>query len=155
MANYAFNCAKGLPAMYHDNVNSNSPANSALILIPLSAQGTESEAQDYDTVSAVLGGTSNEQTAGNWVRKTITDADIVASVLNDTSNRRDLALPQVQWTGPAPTIGNDTTGLLIAYDADTTGGSDTDLIPISSHTFTATANGNTVTLNAGNYMQSS
>ncbi len=155
MANYTFNCAKGRPATLHDNVNDNSPANSALILIPLSAQGTESEAQDYDTVSAVLSGTSNEQTAGNWARKTITDADIVASALNDTDNRRDLALPQVQWTGPAPTVGNDTVALLIAYDADTTGGADTDLIPISSHTFNVTANGNTVTLTAGDYMRSS
>ncbi len=155
MANYCFNIAKGRPAALHDAVNDNSPANSAIILIPLSAQGSEAEAQDYDTVAAVLGGTSNEQASGNWSRKTLTDSDIVASVLNDTNNRRDLAIPQVQWTGPAPTTGNDTVGLLIAYDPDTTGGSDSDLIPISSHTFSVTANGNTVTLNAGNYMQSS
>ncbi len=103
----------------------------------------------------MLGGTSNEQTSGNWARKTLTDSDIVASVLNDTNNRRDLAIPQVQWTGPAPTTGNDAVALLIAYDPDTTGGSDSDLIPISSHTFNVTANNNTVTLNAGNYMQSS
>jgi hypothetical protein len=155
MANYTFNIAKGRPAALHDAVNDNAPANSAIVLIPLSAQGSEAEAQDYDTVSAVLGGTSDERTSGNWSRKILTDSDIVASVLNDTSNRRDLALPQVQWTGPAPTTGNDTVGLLIAYDPDTTGGTDADLIPISSHTFTVTANGNTVTLNAGNYMQSS
>ncbi len=154
MANYTFNVAKGRPAMLHDSVNDNSPANSALILIPLSTQGSEAEAQDYNTVAAVLGGVSNEQTAGNWARKTITDTGITASVLNNTDNRRDLSLPEVQWTGPAPTVGNDTTGLLIAYDADTTGGSDSDLIPISSHTFAITANGNTVTLNAGRYMES-
>ncbi len=153
MANYTFNIAKGRVATFHDNVNDNSPANSAIILIPLSAQGTEAEAQDYDTVTAVLGGTSDEQLGGGWVRKAITDANIVASVLNDTNNRRDLALEAVVWTAPA--TGNDTVALLFAYDPDTTGGTDADLIPISSHTFTITANGTNVTLNAGNYMQSS
>ncbi len=155
MSEYTFNCVKGLVASLHDAVNDNSPVNSAIVLIPLSTQGSEAEAQDYDTVAAVLGGTSNEQASGNWVRKTLTDTDVVASVLNDTNNRRDLAIPLVQWTAPPPTVGNDTTGLLIAYDPDTTGGSDSDLIPISSHTFGVTATGNTVTLNAGNYMQSS
>lgn len=125
-----------------------------MILIPLSAQGSEAEAQDYDTVTAVLGGTSDEQTGGGWVRKTLTDSELAAlPAPNDTDNRYDVAVPSVTWTGP--TAGSDTTGLLIAYDANTGSGTDADLIPLTSHTFTVTADGNDVILNVGNFFQAS
>jgi hypothetical protein len=154
MANYVFNIAKGRIAEFYNRVKSNDPANSALILIPLSVQGSEAEAQDYDTVTAVLGGTSDEQTGGGWVRKTLTDAQLAAfPAPNDTDNRYDIPVPSVTWT--APTAGSDTVGLLIAYDADTTSGTDTNLLPLSSHTFTVTADGNDVVLNVGDFVRSS
>ncbi len=153
MANYVFNIAKGRIVEFVNRVDSNDPTNSALVLIPLSAQGSEAEAQDYDTVSAVLGGTSDEQTGGGWVRKTLTDSDLAAIAVDDTNNRFPATLPAVTWT--APTAGSDTVGLLIAYDSDTTGGTDANLIPLSSHTFTVTADGNDVVLNAGDFIRSS
>lgn len=154
MANYTFNVAKGRVAELYNRVASNDPANSALVLIPLSAQGSEAEAQDYDTVTAVLGGTSNEQTGGGWVRKVLTNTELAAfPAPNDTDNRYDLQVPEVTWS--APTAGSDTTGLLIAYDPDTTGGTDANLVPISSHTFAVTADGNDVVLNVGDFMRSS
>jgi hypothetical protein len=123
-------------------------------LIPLSNQGTEAEAQDYDTVAAVLGGSSNEQTSGGWVRKTLTDSDLVTfPAPNDTNNRMEIAIPQVTWD--TPTTGNDTVALLIAYDPDTTGGTDANIIPISSHDFVVIANSQDVILNAGDFMHSS
>ncbi len=141
-------------AEFYKRVTSNDPANSAFILIPLSAQGTEAEAQDYDDVAAVLGGVSNEQASGGWVRKTLTDAQLAAfPAPNDTNNRMDLAVPAVTWT--TPTTGNDTVALLIAYDPDTTGGTDSSLVPISSHSFNVTANSQDVILNAGDFMHSS
>ena len=154
MADYTFNIAKGRVAELYKRVEDNDPANSAIILIPLSAQGTQSEAQDYDTVSDVLGGASNEQTSGGWVRKTLADAQLAAfPAPNDTANRMDLALPAVTWT--TPTTGNDVVGLLVAYDPDTTGGTDANLVPISSHSFNVTANSQDVILNAGDFMHSS
>lgn len=154
MANYAFNIAKGRAVELYNRVKGNDPANSAIILIPLSAQGSEAEAQDYDTVTAVLGGTSDEQTGGGWVRKTLTDSQLAAFPSpNDTDNRYDIQVPAVTWT--APTAGNDTVGLLIAYDSDTTGGTDANLVPISSHTFTVTADGNDVALQAGDWIRAS
>lgn len=153
MAEYVFNIAKGKVAEYVARVDGNDPANSALILIPLSAQGSEAEAQDYDTVADVLGGTSDEQTGGGWVRKTLTDADLTAPAVDDTNNRMPAALPQVTWT--APTAGSDTVALLIAYDPDTTTGTDANLIPLSSHTFNVEADGNDVVLNAGDFFRAS
>lgn len=138
----------------YNRVKSNDPSTSALILIPLSAQGTEAEAQDYDTVTAVLGGTSDEQTGGGWVRKTLTDSELAAFPSpNDTDNRYDVAVPSVTWIGP--TAGSNTTGLLIAYDANTGSGTDADLIPLTSHTFVVTADGNDVVLQVGNFFQAS
>lgn len=152
MANYTFNIAKGRVAELFNRVDSNDPANSAIVLIPLSAQGSEAEAQDYDTVTAVLGGTSDEQTTG-WSRKTLTDADLTFPAPNDTNNRYDVQTPSVTWT--APTAGNNTVALLVAYDSDTTSGTDANLIPLTSHTFTVTADGNDVVLNAADVFQAS
>ena len=154
MANYTFNIAKGRIVEFYNRVTSNDPANSALILIPLSAQGTESEAQDYANVSTTLGGVSDEQSSGGWVRKTLTDAQLASFPSPDnTANAYTVALPSVTWT--APTAGNNTVGLLVAYDSDTTSGTDTNLIPLTSHTFTVTADGNDVVLNAGNFFTAS
>jgi hypothetical protein len=150
MANYAFNVAKGRAVELYNRVKSNDPANSAIILIPLSAQGSEAEAQDYDTVAQVLAGTSDELTTGGWARVTLTDADLAAYSPNDTDNRGDIAVPQVSLG--SPTAGS-TVAMLIAYDPDTTSGTDATLVPISSHTFTATADGNALTINAGNFLQ--
>lgn len=154
MANYTFNIAKGRVAAFYERVKSNDPANSALILIALSVQGSEAEAQDYDTVAAVLAGTSDEQTSGGWARITLTDAQLAAfPAPNDTDNRMDIALPLTSFG--SPTAGNDTAGLLIAYDSDTTGGTDANLLPISSHTFVVESDGNEVVLNLGDFMRSS
>ena len=154
MSQYVFNISKGRMAEFYYRVKNNDPANSAIILIPLSNQGSAAEAQDYDTVADVLAGASDERTSGGWVRKTLTGAQLAAfPAPNDASDRMDLAVPQVIWT--TPTTGNDTTGLLIAYDPDTTGGTDANLIPISSHTFNVTTNSQDVQLNAGDFMHSS
>lgn len=154
MANYMLNISKGRTVEFYYRVKNNDPANSAMILIPLSAQGSEAEAQDYDTVAAVLAGTSDEQTGGGWVRKTLTDSQLAAfPAPNDTDNRYDVQVPAVTWT--APTAGSDTVALLIAYDSDTTTGTDANLLPVSSHTFTVTADGNDVVLNLGDYFRGS
>lgn len=153
MANFVYNIAKGRVVEFFNRVDSNDPSPSAIILIPLSASGTEAEGQDYDTLAAVLAGTANEQTSGGWSRKTLTDADLSAIAVDDTNNRFPATLPQVTWTGP--TAGNDTTGLLICYDSDTTGGSDSNIIPLVHCDFAVTADGNDVILNAGDCFRAS
>jgi hypothetical protein len=151
MADYVFNIAKGRIVEYYNRVESNDPAASRLILIPLSVQGSEAEAQDYDTVAAVLAGASDEQVAGGWVRKSLTDVELAAlPAPDDTNNRYAVPVPQVTWTGP--TTGNNTQGLLIAYDP-TASGADSAIIPLTSHTFVVTADGNDVILNAGDFLR--
>jgi hypothetical protein len=148
MANYPFNIVKGRMVELYNRAENNDPTNSALILVPCSASDTEANAQDADDLTAALATAINEQTGGGWVRKTLESVQLASlPAPDDTNNRYDISLPAVTWT--APTGGSDTTGLLVCYDSDTTGGADTAILPGSHHDFAVTADGNDVILNAG------
>lgn len=152
MANFAFNIAKGRMVEFHNRVDNNDPANSALVLIPLSASPTAAQVQDLDDVNAVLtSGFATERTTGGWSRKTLTDVELAAVAPDDVNDRFPAALPQVTWTAPA--AANNTTGLLLAYDNDTTTGTDANLIPLAHFDFAVTTDGNDVVLNAGDYVR--
>jgi hypothetical protein len=155
MANFAFNIGKGRGVELYRRVKANDPANSALILIPLSSSGTEAQGQDLDDMAAIEADANfAEQTGGGWVRKTLTDAQLAAfPAPDDTNNWYAVQVPAVTWTGP--TAGSNATGLILAYDPDTTGGTDADLIPIGHYTFTVTADGNDVALNVGDFLRAS
>jgi hypothetical protein len=127
MANIVFNAAKGRIVELYNRVKSNDPANAAFVIIPIETTGLEADATlvDADTVAAVLAGTTNEQTTMG--RKILTDADLAAlPAPDDTNDRYSLNLPNVTWTAAS---GNNVSKLLVAYDPDTTGGTDANLIP--------------------------
>jgi len=155
VADFVFNIAKGRVVEYYNRVESDDPTNSALILVPLSASGTEAQGQDLDTLAAVeADGNFAEQVGGGWVRKTLTATELAALPSpNDTDNRYDIQVPEVTWTGP--TAGSNTTGLLVCYDRDTTAGTDANIIPLTHHTFAVTADGNDVILTAGDWFRAS
>jgi len=134
MANFVFNIAKGRAAYYATLP----AANDALILVPLEAAGLEADAtlKDYDTLSALLAGTSNEQTTLG--RKTITAATVT---VNDTTDTVAVDVADQTYTTAA---GNATGALLVCYDPDTTGGTDADIIPLTKHDWTVTPDGNNV-----------
>lgn len=154
MASFVFNCAKGKVGEYAERVDTNEPANSALIVIPLKVGDTAANLQDMDTVTEVLAGTPDEQTEG-WSRKTLTDSDLAGSSYagDDTNDRGQLSLPEIKWT--TPTSGKNVVALLVAYDGDTTGGTDSNLIPLLYLDFAVTADGNDVALNAGEVFRAS
>jgi hypothetical protein len=153
VANYMFNISKGRAVEFFNRVDSNDPANSAIILVPCSASDTEANAQDADDLTAALATAINEQTGGGWVRKTLTDTNLSAIAVDDTNNRFPATLPSVTWTAPA--AANNTTGLLVCYYSDTTAGTDANIIPISHHDFAVTTDGNDVVLNAGDVVRAS
>ena len=154
MANYAFNIAKGRAVELYRHVEDNIVSASELVLIPLSASGTEAEAQDYLTVSTVLGGTANSlEGIGGWVRKDLSDSLLASFPAPDTGNNRyDVSLPSVTWTAPA--VSNNSTGLLVCYD-NTGSDADSAMVPISHHDFAVTTDGNDVILNAGVFYRAS
>lgn len=139
MADIIFNIAKGRIAEFYNRVENNDPANAAFILIPVEAAGLEADSVlvDADTVAAVFAGATNEQTVMG--RKILTDAELAAvPAPDDVNNRYDLALPTVLWTAPG---GNPISKLLLAYDSDTTGGTDANLVPCGLFDFPQTPNG--------------
>jgi hypothetical protein len=147
MANIIFNVSKGRGVEFYNRVKSNDPANSALVLIPIEAAGLEADAVlvDADTVAAVLAGATNEQTTMG--RKVLTDAELAAFPAPDDANDRyDVSLPLVTWTAAA---GNAIAKILVAYDSDTTGGTDANMIPMSMFDFAVTPSGTDVQMTAG------
>src|SRR3990172_8253902 len=153
MANFVFNIGKGRVVELYNRAENNDPTNSALILVPLSASGTEAQGQDLDDLAAVEADANfAERTTGGWVRKTLESAQLAAlPAPDDTNNRYDVSVPSVTWTAPA--AGNNTTGLLVCYDSDTTAGTDSNILPVTHHDFVVTTDGNDVVLNVGVFLR--
>lgn len=142
MADIVFNIAKGRVAELYNRVDSNDPANSALVIVPVDvAAVTDATLRDFDTLAAILAGGVTERTTGGWNRKTLTDADLVAFAADDTNDRVDLDIPDQTWTAVSA---GAVTDLIICYDNDTTGGTDTNLIPLTMHDFAITPDGSDV-----------
>lgn len=147
MANFVFNIGKGQPVELYRRVKSNDPANSALIVVLLATTGLESDAtlKDKATLAAVLSGATDEATNTGYARKVLTDSDLAAVPSPDNSlDKYNFTIPNLTWTS----VANDGTGaiskLLICYDADTTGGTDANIIPLTAHDFVVTPNGNDI-----------
>jgi len=151
MANIAFCIALGRAVELYSRVKSNDPANSALILIPIEAAGLETDAVliDSATVAAVLAGATNEQ--ATMGRKTLTDADLAAFPAPDYANNRfQISLPSVTWTAAT---GNAIAKILVAYDPDTTSGTDSSLIPLSMFDYAVTPSGTDLTATGAVFYQ--
>ncbi len=153
MANIVFNVAKGRVVEYYNRVKGNDPANSALILVPIETSGLQADSVliDMDDLAAVLAGATNEQTTMG--RTTLTDAQLAALPAPDDSNDRyEVSLPSVTWTAAS---GNAISKILVAYDPDTTGGTDSAIIPLTMFDAAATPDGNDLVLNSGVFFRAS
>lgn len=158
MADGVFNIAKGRAAELYNRVDTNDPANSALIIVALKATGIEADATliDYDTLSAILAAANDEATNTGYARKTLTDADLAALTPDDTNNRTDVDIPDQTWTS-VQTTGGAWAKLLVCYDNDTTAGDDTNIIPLTHHDFAVTPDGTNILaqINAAGFFRAS
>lgn len=143
MADFVFNIAKGRAIELFNRVDTNDPANSAIIVVPVDvAAVTDATIKDFDTLSAITGGGVTERSTSNWNRKTLTDADIGPFAPDDVNDRFDIDIADLLWT-PGPTAGT-VTDLIFCYDNDTTGGTDANLIPLFQYDFAITPDGSDV-----------
>jgi len=133
MSDFTFNVALGREVELYSRVDSNDPTNSALILVVLRAANLESDAllKDYDNLSLLLAGASDEATNSGYARKTLDDTALAAYTVDDTNDRIQLLLPTQTWTSVA--AGDSWSKLLVCYDNDTTSGTDTNIIPVTAH----------------------
>ena len=147
MADFTFNSALGRVVELYNRVKTNDPANSALVVVALKANGIAADAtlKDAATLAAVLSsGTTSEASNAGYTRKVLTDTNL-AGVTADTANDWiALAIPNQTWTSVAAT-GGAWAKLLICYDADTTTGTDANVIPLTCHDFAVTPNGTDIT----------
>ena len=143
MSDFEFNIAKGRTLEFLWRVNNNDPAPSALIVVLVKSAGLEADGtlKDYDTLSALLAGTTDECDFTNYARKTLTDADVIDPAPDDTNDRQDGDIPDQTWTSAGGATNNTVGKLLICYDADTGAGTDANIIPLTAHDFVVTTDG--------------
>ncbi len=142
MASIAFNVAKGRAVEFAVRVKNNDPANSAIIVVPVDVGATsDATIRDMDTLAAILAGGVTERTTGGWSRKTLTDADLGSIAPNDGADTYPFDLPDVSWS---TVTAGAVTDLIVCYDSDTTGGTDSAVVPIGMVDFTVTPDGSTV-----------
>lgn len=153
--NFSFDVSLGREVEFHNRVNDNDPANSALILAVLAASGLEDDSvlRTYATLSALLGGASNEATNTNYARKTLADADIVAPTINTTTHKVSVTFSNQTFT--TILAGDSWRKLLLCIDMDTTAGTDANIIPVCafdllSEGVAVTPNGNNIIVAAPN-----
>jgi len=142
MSDFVFNISKGRIGEFYNRVENSDPTNAAFVLVPLETTGLESDAtlKDYDTLALLLAAANNEQ--ATMGRKVLTDADLAAVPSPDDANDRyDFDLPDVTWTGAT---GNAISKMLVCYDADTTGGTDANIVPCTAHDFVTTPDGSDI-----------
>lgn len=144
MADVVFNIAKGRVNELQERVNDDDPANSALIVVLLKVASADATLMDFDTLAAVLAGGSTEADFTNYVRKTLTDANVVATATDDTNDRREADIPDQTWTAAGGASNNSLVKLLICYDADTGAGTDANIVPLTAHDFVITTNGSDI-----------
>ena len=144
MANYVFGTVGlGKVGQYVQNVIDNTPANSAIIWVPLSASGTAEQAEALTTLAAVEADANfAEQTTGGWSRIVHDDAgDALAYAFDAANNRNEADSADLVWASPTA----NTTGLLGCYDADTTAGTDANIVPLIHLDMVVVGNGQQVT----------
>ncbi len=153
MADFVFNIAKGRVAELYNRVESNDPANSALIIVPIETAGLESDATliDKDTLADVLAGATNEQTTMG--RKVLTDAELASIPAPDDANdRSERSLPTVTWSAAT---GNPISKILVCYDSDTTSGTDANIVPLTLFDFAQTPSGANIEMTTGVFFRAS
>jgi hypothetical protein len=133
VAHIEFNISLGREVEFYNNVDSNTPANSALVMMILAASGLETDEvlRDKDSFAAIVSGTTNEVTNTNYARKVLTDANLSAYTVDDVSDSVTLSIPVQTFT--TILTGDTWAKSVLGYDPDTTGGTDSDIIPIVAH----------------------
>jgi hypothetical protein len=144
MADFVFNIAKGRVAELYNRVDLSDPTNAVLVVAAFGSTATDATLKDLDTIAAIEADANTaESVLSGYSRKVLSDADIVAFAPDDTNDRVDLDIPDQTWTAVA--AGTAWTDLVIAYDSDSTGGTDSNIVPLTQHDFAVTPDGSDIT----------
>lgn len=148
MADDPFNVVLGRAVELYNRVESNDPANSALVVMLLKTAEADAVLRDYNTFAAILAQSpvvNVEADFTNYTRKFLTDSDLAALPSpDDTNDRYDIDLPDIIWSSAGGASNNNLSKLIIGYlaDASVSPISDASIIPMGHYDFAATTNGN-------------
>lgn len=145
MADFIYNIAKGRIAELAARVNANDPTNSVFVVLILATSGIQADSVliDVDTVAAIVAGTTNEVTNSGYARKVLDNTGGITVTVDDTNDWVDVDIPDQTWTGVA--AGDGWNDFVTAYDSDSTGGTDSNIVPMSQHDFVVTPDGSDIT----------
>jgi len=150
MANGVFNNVKGKVRYYTELP----AANDALLVVLLKSTGLQADATlaDYDDLSTLLAAANDECDFTNYTRKTLGS---VTNTVDDTNDWMDTDAADFTYTAAGGAANNTIGKALIVYDPDTTTGTDSTVIPLTYHDFSATTDGNdlVVTIATGGFFR--
>jgi hypothetical protein len=141
VADGVFNISKGKIRYYAEL-----PAtNDALIVVLLKATGLEADdtLNNYDDLASLLAAANDECDFTNYSRKTLASVTVTT---DDTANRADLDAADFTYTAAGGATNNGVGKLIVCYDPDTTGGTDSSIVPMTYHDCTFTTDGTDVTI---------
>lgn len=146
MPGLIFNVALGCGNELHNRVANGDPEDAGLVLVLLKTVESDANLRDHATLQTLLAAAGNEECDfTNYARKVLTDADIDPSVVDNAGNRRYSSISDQVWLSAGGATNNSIVRLLVCYDPDTTGGGDSEIVPISSHVFEKETDGNDLT----------
>lgn len=136
MADGVFNFALGKVAYYATLP----AATDALIVVLLKATGLEADGtlRDYTDLAALLAAANDEADFTNYTRKTLAS---VAVATDNTNNRNDADAADFTYTAAGGASNNSIGKAIVCYDPDTTGGTDSSVIPLTFHDAVFTTDG--------------
>lgn len=123
------------------------------MLRAIAASGVEADATllDLDDFTALVAGATNYATNTGYAQKTFANGTLTITY-DDSANTVTIDVADQTWTG----VANDGTGaisdLVFGYDSDSTGGTDTNILPLSFHDFSVTPDGSDITAQIATFL---
>lgn len=144
MADFVHNWALSRVGEFYNRIQTNDPANAIFQWVVLNTTETDTTLKRLATLDDILSNVNTQEVNNaNYVRKNVTDAEIVAFAPDNVNDRVDLVIPSETWTSIGAGIA--WTDINIVYDSDSTIGDDTTVIPCTQHDFPFTPSGGDVT----------
>ena len=124
------NIAKGRINEYAIRVDGSDPANAVFVVMLLQDTGLETLAvlRDYDDFAAILAAANTECTVASYARLILDDTDVAPPTVDDGGDEQTFDTADFDFG--ALEAGQNVAASVIGYDSDSTGGTDSGIIPI-------------------------
>jgi hypothetical protein len=111
-------------------VDGNDPTNAVFTVMLLQDTGLEAMATliDYDDFAAILAAANTECSVASYARLELSDTDVAPPTVDDGADEQTFDIADFDF-GTLET-GETIAAAIIGYDADSTGGTDSDVIPL-------------------------